>query len=158
MFLFLPFHSVCLTVVSPPHFHSRGISTWSMCIGAKSCLHGFTVRSPGSWLGGSRVSALCFFCFGTLRPIPVMFCLLLLIPMDGLLGIWHTSCHLFTTFHCGAMLMSQYTPLTVSSPLWFLFLLRFVFVARFVFGSCFVCCWGFCLLCFSVYSISGSYA
>ena len=27
-----------------------------------SCLHGLALRSPGSWLGGSRVSALRFFC------------------------------------------------------------------------------------------------
>ena len=66
MLLLSPFHSVCLTSVSPLFHHlvfhtARHIEAIDVhrCL---SCRHGFVMRSPGSWLGGSRVSAPRLFC------------------------------------------------------------------------------------------------
>ena len=70
---------VCLTYVSPSLFHSPGISTWLMCIGAS---HACTasqcdLRDPGWGDPGFRHCDL--FCFGTTRSILVnvvgLFCL-----------------------------------------------------------------------------------
>ena len=66
MLLLSPFHSVYLTSVSPLFHHlvfhtARHIEAIDVhqCL---SCRHGFVMRSPGSWLGGSRVSAPRLFC------------------------------------------------------------------------------------------------
>ena len=88
------FHSVCLTVVSHA-WHIDAVDVrWCL-----SCLHGLALRSLGSWLGGSWVSALRLFCFGTNCPIRCCFWLfLLLFPTDGLLGTWYTSCLVTSLF------------------------------------------------------------
>ena len=66
MLLLSPFHSVCLTSVSPLFHHlvfhtARHIEAIDVhwCL---SCRHGFVMRSPGSRLGGSRISAPRLFC------------------------------------------------------------------------------------------------
>ena len=75
----LPFHPVCLTFVSPSFSHARHIDMIDVhrCL---SCLHGLALRSPGSWLGGSRVSALRLFCLAPVGPSGDVFgCFLLLL-------------------------------------------------------------------------------
>ena len=63
-----------------------------------SCRHGFVMRSPGSWLGGSRVSAPRLFCLlaplGHLLKLALCCCF-----KDDPLRTGHTSC-LVTTSHC----------------------------------------------------------
>ena len=63
-----------LTPYVSPTFHSLVFTRPDVIdvYWCKSCLHGLTMRSPGSWLGGSRVSALRLFCFSTTRPILVI--------------------------------------------------------------------------------------
>ena len=61
-----------------------------------SCLHGLALRSPGSWLGGSRVSASRLFCLaprGSSRDVDG---LSLCFTMDDLLRTRHTSCLVIT--------------------------------------------------------------
>ena len=66
MLLLSSFHSVYLTSVSSLFHHlvfhtARHLEAIDVhrCL---SCRHGFVMRSPGSWLGGSRVSAPRLFC------------------------------------------------------------------------------------------------
>ena len=71
------FHSVCLTFVSlsvHPHIFSHSSAyRGDRCAWCLLCQHGFVMRSPGSWLGGSWVSALRLFC---------------LAPPGHLLNVW----------------------------------------------------------------------
>ena len=62
LYVSLPFH-FRFTLIS---FHTaRHIEAFDMhwCL---LCRYGFVMRSPGSWLGGSRVSALRLFCLAPL--------------------------------------------------------------------------------------------
>ena len=47
------------TFVSPPRFSHGSAYRGDRCASGR---HGFVMRSPGSWLGGSRVSAPRLFC------------------------------------------------------------------------------------------------
>ena len=72
------FHSVCLTVVSPSFSLARRVGVVDMhwCL---LCLHGFTMRSPGSWLGGSWVSACDSFALAPIGPSGDVFDFLLVV-------------------------------------------------------------------------------
>ena len=65
-----------------------------MCIGAESCLHGFTLWSLGSWLGGSWVSALWCFAYAPADGHLFMMALVLFVFRWPALR-WHTSCYQF---------------------------------------------------------------
>ena len=72
-----------------------------------SCLHGLALRSPGSWLGGSRVSALRLFCLAPLGSSDDVFWLCPFVAsMDDLLGTRHTSCLVITLFTTSLRMLS----------------------------------------------------
>ena len=76
--------------------HARHIETIDVrwCL---SCLHGLALRSPGSWLGGSRVSALRLFCLAPVGSSVMLMACPSVASMDDLLRTGHTSC-LVATF------------------------------------------------------------
>ena len=60
-------------------------SIYGQTRGKKKCRHGFVMRAPGSWLGGSRVSALRLFC---------------LAPLGHLVNVRLLSCLVITSQRC----------------------------------------------------------
>ena len=139
MLLLSSFHSVCLTSVSlsfHPHifhtaWHIEAIDVhWCLL-----CRHGFVMRSPGSWLGGSRVSALRLFCLAPLGH-HVMF------GFELLLQGWpaQDGAHKLPGHYVSSLLLDMSFHFVMCCFWWcfcvFVFLFGFVF---FVFVACL--CW-----------------
>ena len=139
LYVSLPFHFSFTT----SFFHSaRHIEAIDMhrCL---LCLHGFVMRSPGSWLGGSRVSALRPFC---LAP----FGHLVNVGFELLLQRWpaQDGAHKLPGRYVSTLLWMCHS--TVILWFWFSFVCVFVFFVVFCFlVVVFVLALCFWLLCFS---------
>ena len=119
-----------------PLFHSPGISTWSICIGA---CHACTasqcdLRDPG-W-GDAGFRHCDFFAVAPIGPSGVVFGFLLF-PTDGLLGTWHTSC-LVTALFTAAYYDASFHRFLLGG--WFLLFCLFVGFVCFCGCVCFLFC------------------
>ena len=111
-----------------------------------SCRHGFVMRSPGSWLGGSRVSALRLFLFllGTSRSSCYVLALCCCFKDDPL-RTGHTSC-LVITSHCRYWILHSNCDVLFLclgfGVFWFVCFCFLVFVFSCLVCRCFLFCHG----------------
>ena len=126
----------------------------SKCLGAILCHDGCSLRSRGSWLGGSLVSALSFVASA---PSEVALCVFVVGCFVCFLGqgpalTWHRSCHLHAS-RCKMACAKDGTQAAIGIHLKStllsicpVFLCCFLVLLFFV---CFAFC-GFCFVCFLV--------
>ena len=117
----------------------------SKCLGATLCHDGCSLRSRGSWLGGSLVSALSFVASA---PSEVALCVFVVGCFVCFLGqgpalTWHRSCHLHAS-RCKMACAKDGTQAAIGIHL----KSTLLSICPVFFWCCFVCFVVFCVFCF----------